>query len=439
MHEYLSDKMGRKSKRAKIIHWSREGTRRLNRLNNPTLKVDDDIYIYDINGTHAQLMKSQLINHPSKKILPASSQCPQSSQLLSLPLEILDMIFVHLSVTDMENLETTCRWLHNLMVSRFRLHLMLPCSDELLKEGKLVLRLTSSNCLKALADPVTGELPFRKMNLKSLKHLHFCGWNYSGDFTVSEEYQNTILYILSKVSSSSLQALEFLHSNAFTVKLSYLLSRFVYLKEVTIHGLRYTGMNRVEESNAALSVFVKRTRAKVLTLQNFSIQDTLYLHSMYLEELKLFLGKDLNISHINMPFLTRLTVGDGFCCECLYHAMSCRLKVLLHKGCPRLRYYNNIDLHNLPRSKNIPQADDPSSAENIAKDGDPTNAEKLGKAEAEAITERSGQGPSSWFDRLEEMGKEFHYYTIRQGSRYACSFYEDNVLKYLDDRGLPAF
>lgn len=391
---------------SKLVNWERKG-RRLARLDAPAEVFDSEVMVYNTMKVQQQVLESNIINQPFTTghtdcvVVNGASDLGGAEQSLDTgstesecwfsiqPPEILEIIFTFLSVADMEALANVNRRLKNHIESRYILHLMLPCSSELLEQAsrKKVLKLTSTRCLFILKDPVTGELPFKHLNLRYLKELKLGGYN-RGDTSdrLSWLYLSALKTILNSATCEHLQKLEISCDNSGRFDFFIgVVPRLLNLKEITIRGMNLeSAAYFLNPDFSVIESVLRSTNVEKVSMEGFEIEPaqpcTLFLSSKTVQELNLDLGKTFDSKHqikVDLPNLKRMrTVSPS----CLYHALKNQLMLTLASGAPKLQYYNDIDLLNLP----------------------------------------GAEGYSSWLEQLKAEGDTINYCLKNKSTCFAC-------------------
>jgi hypothetical protein len=153
-----------------LVFWVREG-KRMKRLEEPALLSDSEILMLDAGKVQQKLLHDAAISQPIPNTGGQTAWTPALSGLASLPHEILSIIVESLSVGDVENLSQVCRQLKAFVENSYVLHVMLPCSEAVLRHcrQRKVLRITSCCCLRTLKNPVTKVFQFEGLNVRDLK------------------------------------------------------------------------------------------------------------------------------------------------------------------------------------------------------------------------------------------------------------------------------
>ena len=153
-----------------LVFWVREG-KRMKRLEEPALLSDSEILMLDAGKVQQKLLHDAAISQPIPTTGGQPAWTPALSGLASLPYEILSIIVESLSVGDVENLSQVCRQLKAFVENSYVLHVMLPCSEAVLRHcrQRKVLRITSCCCLSMLKNPVTKVFQFEGLNVRDLK------------------------------------------------------------------------------------------------------------------------------------------------------------------------------------------------------------------------------------------------------------------------------
>jgi len=366
--------MPRARRWAKLVNWQRQGGR-LARLDGPAEIIDSEVMVYNILKVQEQVLKSNTIQQPCiidnggtdrsedvrgiKRTLDVDIKSAERSTeglFSKLPPEILEIIFTHLSVKDMEALVSVNIRLKNHIESRYILHLMLPCSSELMEIAtrKKVLKLTSTRCLFILKHPITGELPFKHLNLRYLKELKLGGYNFNRGLNLSGLYLSALKTILTSVDSKNLQKLEISCDNSDRLDFFIgIVPKLLNLKEITLRGMNLESSSKhLNPDFRVVESVLRSTNVEKVSLERFAIDgthsSTLSLASRSVQELNLDLGKLFDFQHqleVDLPYLTRVTKSGRYC---LFHALKNQLKFKLAFGAPKLQFFNDLDLNNLP-------------------------------------------------------------------------------------------
>jgi hypothetical protein len=153
-----------------LVFWVREG-KRMKRLEEPALLSDSEVLMLDAGKVQQKLLHDAAISQPIPTTGGQPAWTPALSGLASLPHEILSIIVESLSVGDVENLSQVCRQLKAFVENSYVLHVMLPCSEAVLRHcrQRKVLRITSCCCLSMLKNPVTKVFQFEGLNVCDLK------------------------------------------------------------------------------------------------------------------------------------------------------------------------------------------------------------------------------------------------------------------------------
>ena len=300
----------------------------------------------------------------------------QHSPLLNLPLEMLEIILQMVTVSDIDNLTHTCMELERIIKSRYIVHVMVPYPPSVLEHKKSVLKLTSTYNLRNLkvSTPCSIISYFSALNLNNLKELKLSGSNYTvgGDrieVRLAPEYKEILIYILSSLPSCVLQKLEILVDNtSFCDVVTQNLTRFVNLNELTLRG---TGDVHRSDFNISkldfLRTLLSSTQVQILHLLNFLTTEdfVLEMSSNSIKELTFSVDKMCSKFQFDLPNLEKLFVEKCYVCECLFHTQNGGLIKSVYEGCKNIKFFNNIDLQNLPGSDKFS-----SWFENITSDSD---------------------------------------------------------------------
>ena len=190
-------------------------------------------------------------------------------------------------------------------------------------------------------------------NLKELKLSGpnlFSGPNIIG-FEIAPEYKEIVIYILSSLPSKFLQKLEILVDNtSFCDVVTQHLARFVNLNELILRGTSYNHRNIFKLD--FLSTLVSSIKVKVLHLLNFmTTEDFVFnISSITIQELAFSVDKRCSNFKLYLPNLEKLFVKESYGCDCLFHVQNGELVKSVYEGCKKIRFYNDLDLLNLPGS-----------------------------------------------------------------------------------------
>ena len=345
--------MSRK-KRASTTKWMKKGGR-LDQMEDEGVQISSEIFMF--HGSKAVLPKDELdiIEQSCETSVLPRVDVSQNSPLLNLPLEILVLILQIVTVSDIDNLTHTCRELERIIKSRYIVHVMVPYPPSVLEHKKPVLKLTSTYDLRnlKLSIPCSRISYFSALNLNNLKELKMSGPNFNG-FKISPEYKEIVTYILSSLPSRVLQKLEILIDNtSFCDVVTERLTRFVNLNELILRGTSYYHRDQDNISKLDfLSSMVSSIRVKILHLLNFmTTEDFVFdISSNTIQELAFSVDKRCSNFKLYLPNLEKLFVEGIYGCDCLFHVQEGELVKSVYEGCKKIRFYNDLDLLNLPGS-----------------------------------------------------------------------------------------
>ena len=319
-------------------------------------------------------------------IIPQSSEtafhrgaaASQHSPLLNLPLEVLEIILQMVTVSDIDNLTHTCMELERIIKSRYIVHVMVPYPPSVLEHKKSVLKLTSTYNLRNLqvSIPCCSRISyFSALNLNNLKELKLSGSNYTTEAVdrigvrLTPEYKEIVIYILSSLPCCVLQKLEILVDNtSFCDVVTQNLTRFVNLNELTLRGTGDVNRGLNISKLDFLRTLLSYTQVQILHLLNFFTTEdfVLEMSSNSIKELTFSVDKNCSKFQFDLPNLEKLFVEGCYCsCECLFHTQNGGLIKSVYEGCKNIKFFNNIDLQNLPGSDKFS-----SWFENITSDSD---------------------------------------------------------------------
>ena len=74
------------------------------------------------------------------------------------------------------------------------------------------------------------------------------------------------------------------------------------------------------------------------------------ISSNSIQELAFSLDKRCSNFKLNLPNLEKLFVEGVYGCDCLFHVQEGGLLKSVYEGCKKIRFYNDLDLLNLPGS-----------------------------------------------------------------------------------------
>ena len=346
-----------RKKRASTTSWVRKGGR-LDRMEDAGVQISSEIFMF--HGSKAVLPKEELdiIEQSCETSVLPGVAVSQNSPLLNLPLEILVLILQIVTLSDLDNLTHTCRELERMIKSLYIVHVMVPYPPSVLEQKKPVLKLTSTFDLRNLKVPIPCSRIsyFSVLNLNNLKELKLSGPNlFSGPnsigFKIAPEYKEIVIYILSSLPSKFLQKLEILLDNtSFCDVVTEHLARFVNLNELILRGTSYNHRNIFKLD--FLSTLVSSIKVKVLHLLNFmTTEDFVFnISSITIQELAFSVDKRCSNFKLYLPNLEKLFVEGFYGCDCLFHVQDGELVKSVYEGCKKIRFYNDLDLLNLPGS-----------------------------------------------------------------------------------------
>ena len=339
-------------------------------------QLSDEIFMFHESNVELPNEMLDIIDQSGETAIHRGAAASQHSPLLNLPLEILEIILQMVTVRDIDNLTLTCMELEKRIKSRYIVHVMVPYPPSVLEHKKSVLKLTSTYNLRNLivSIPCSRNSYFSVLNLNNLKELKLCGYNFTlgGDdkCMLTPEYKEIVIYILSSLPSNVLQKLEILVDNtSFCDVVTQHLTRFINLNELILHGTSYLYRNQYNISKLDfLRTLLSSTQVHILHLLNFMTTDdfVLEISSNSIKELTISVDKYCSKFQFSLPNLKKLFVeGCYVWCDCLFHTQNGGLIKSVYEGCKNIKFFNNIDLLNLPASDKFS-----SWFENITSDSD---------------------------------------------------------------------
>ena len=297
------------------------------------------------------------IDHPPKSfnVSQQFADDPDQGPLLALPREVMDLIIRHTDCQSLDNLLDAYPAMANFMEKRYIRQIQLPCKILPKNRRKFILHLSCNAMLKSLQDPFTSELPFGRLNLRYLKELKLGGLNKElyAQHQLSELYLHTLMDLLDKIEPTSLKKLEILTDGSERMcKLAAALAKFKSLEYVCLKGMSrdcHLDFYKI----APLFSTINTTK---LDLKDYHInlQDKNAITNHSVRFLSLRIGKAMNIREFWMSNLIELEHWESWVCICLLHAGHGHLKNALFAGCPKLRFYNRLDLYDLPMKEKYP-------------------------------------------------------------------------------------
>jgi len=318
----------------------------------------------------------------------------RENQLKRIPVEILHRILSHLDLDDIVNLCQTSKKLNEDITKSFelrRVHLLQTdyhfsiltsrCQESVKKNRKQILSFAFNgniglweytNWLKTdgLRTPYidmeiddedenshgkgTFEKHLKKLKLKYVKDVKFIGPNYGGHeyaLLLTQQYKSTLRNVF--LSKKFIRKLEI---SADSTQECYeylgLLKNMKFLKELI---LRSRSFDRPAGVGYNLSQLLANTlnglNIQSLCLKNNGVnhQSRIEMESPYIEVLQIENDKHTKLGCFKLPNLREMNY-DGVWASCLLHEHfndSESITGMLSKNCPKLEYYNGMDLNKL--------------------------------------------------------------------------------------------
>jgi len=324
---------------------------------------DNEIFLLKCDAANA--IDRLIVQQIHKK--PRVRQISQLSELLSLPQELFLSISVFLDIKDVENLGRVCKDLDNLVKRTFLLRVVLPLSEQSLKQlggpgGRYILSLSSSVNIRLWGEGGYEEMLKKNMNLKYLKEVKFVGNNYSYEFRggLISGYKSILQNIL--FSKKYLRKIDIsIDSSEECYRQLQRLKEMPYLEELCLRssGLRRQYNETMPEErklNQILNDTLAKIKIKKLELKGFKMPWEPYtdffgieIFSDSIQVLKLHYSKNFELAAIKARNLKNIEISSDF-----WRSQDpTRLALILYKGCPNLEKYNCRALCNLDRDEHF--------------------------------------------------------------------------------------